>query len=100
MEYVKIVVGTHTGYCGMDSWEFYKVNADSTDDERADFAYERGLDHAESYGIYPYPDEGVDDEDSEEQYSHNIEGWWEPYDPQKHDRYRVGGDTSWEEIDL
>lgn len=45
--------------------------------------WEMACDNAESYGIYPYPDEGVD-EDDVENYSEDIYGHAVPFDPEKH----------------
>lgn len=93
----KIVLFLHTGYCGMDAWEFWEVPEDASDDELHELAWERAKYNAESYGIYPSSEwnEDSDDDEFDEQYSDSIEGSWEPYDSEKHDGYRVGGDTSW-----
>ena len=103
MEYVKIVVHCHTGYCGMDSWDFYEVPASSTDQERDDLAWECALENAASYGIYPTSDrpddegpEDFDEEPDSDSYSDNIEGSWYLYDADEHDGYRVGCDNSWQ----
>ena len=93
----KIVLFLHTGYCGMDAWEFWKVPETATEDELAALCWERAKDNAEMYGIYPrheYEDEEGFDED-DESYSDAIEGSFEDYDPEKHDGHRIGGDTSW-----
>lgn len=103
MEYVKIVIHCHTGYCGMDSWQFYEVNADSTQDKRDQFAWECALENAAMYGIYPESDQpdDYDEEDSDgDSYSHNIEGSWYPYNEHKHDGHRICGDNSWQRINL
>lgn len=55
--------------------------------------------HAEMYGIYPEncrPDDLDEEDDDGDSYSDNIEGYFEDYDPEKHDGLRVGGDESWE----
>lgn len=90
----KVVLFLHTGFCGMDAYEFWEVPEDLPDEHLSEFAWERAVDHAESYGIYPLPDYEIDDEDAD-CYSENIEGSWELYDPHNHDCYRIGGDTSW-----
>lgn len=93
----KIVLFLHTGYCGMNGYEFWEVSKTATDDELAELCWERAKEHAEMYGIYPrdeYLDEPDFDEDSES-YSDNIEGSFEDYDPEEHDGYRVGRDRSW-----
>ena len=54
-------------------------------------AYQGALNNAETYGIYPLDAyEGTDDpeednDSSYDEYSDNIEGSWEEYDPAKHD---------------
>jgi hypothetical protein len=92
----KIVLFLHTGYCGMDSHEFWEVSETATDDELNDLCWERAVDHAGSYGVYPR-DEYADEPEFEDgdQYSDNIEGSFQDYDPEEHDGHRVGGDTSW-----
>ena len=95
----KIVLFLHTGYCGMDAWEFWEVPNTATEDELSALAWERAKDNAEMYGLYPreeYSDEPDYDENSES-YSDGIEGSFQDYDPRKHDDHRVGGDTSWQE---
>lgn len=96
----KIIIGMHAGMAGTDGWEFWEVPDNISEAELDEFAWECGLYHAESYGIYYRPVYVEDSELSEDElysdcYSDNIEGWWEPYSPEKHDGYRVGGDTSW-----
>ena len=92
----KIVLFLHTGYCGMDSWEFWEVPETLTDDELDELCWERALHNAEMYGIYPYPrDEDFDYDEDDESYSDGIEGYFEDYDPHKHDGHRIGGDQSW-----
>jgi hypothetical protein len=93
----KIVIGMDAGMAGTDSLSFWIVPESMTDGELSDMAWQCAKDHAEMYGVYPR-DEYVDTEDYDddsESYSDNIEGWWEPYDSEKHDMHRVGGDTSW-----
>jgi len=94
----KIVISLHTGYCGMDSHEFWEVSPSATDEELYELCWQRAKDHAETYGIYPYSeycDEPDFDED-DDSYSDNIEGSFEDYDPELHDGHRVGSDTSWQ----
>ena len=94
----KIVIYLHTGYCGMDSYEFWEVPPTATDDELYELCWQRAKDHAEMYGIYPR-EEYVDTEDfdeDDESYSDGIEGSFEDYNPEKHDGHRVGSDTSWQ----
>lgn len=87
------------GVAGTDAWEFYEVPVTVSEQELADFAWERAKDHAEMYGIYPREDY-VDTEDYDEDddsYSDNIEGWVEDYDPEKHDGHTMTGTPHWEQ---
>lgn len=94
----KIVLYLHTGYCGMDSHEFWEVSSTATDDELNDLAWERAKHNAEMYGIYPHEEyaEEPDFEEDSESYSDNIEGSFQDYNPDKHDGYRIGSDRSWQ----
>lgn len=96
----KIVLTLHTGFCGMDSHEFWKVSETATDAELNELCWERAKENADSYGIYPYSEYCDDPEfdEDDESYSDNIEGSFEDYDPDKHDGHRVGKDTSWQEF--
>lgn len=95
----KIAIGMDAGMAGTDEWEFYLVPDSVTDDQLSEFAWERGKNHAEMYGIYPreeYADTEDFDED-DESYSDGIEGWWEEYDPEKHDGHTMGGTPEWQD---
>lgn len=92
----KIVVGMDAGFAGTDAWEFYLVPDSVTDDELSDFAWQRGLNHAEMYGVYPRDEYEEEAEQGGDEYSDNIEGWWEPYDPEKHDGHSHTGTPHWE----
>jgi hypothetical protein len=83
----------------MDSHEFWEVSETATDDELNELCWERAKENAEAYGIYPYSEyaEEPDFDEDDEQYSDNIEGSFQDYNPDKHDGYRVGGDTSWQQ---
>jgi len=93
----RIAIGMDAGCAGTDSWEFYEVPDGVTDEELTEFAWQRGLDHAESYGIYytPHYEDTEDFDENDECYSENIEGWWEEYDPKKHDGHSIGGKIHW-----
>lgn len=98
----KIVIGMHAGLAGTDAKEFYLVPDGVTDKELNNFAWERGKDHAEMYGIYPKEEYADSGEVSEEEldsdtYSENIEGWFEEYNPKKHDGYSHNGEPDWQE---
>ena len=101
----KIVIGMSAGMCGTDAWEFYEVSKDLTDDQLGDFAWERGVNHAEMYGIYPRGEYADSEELSEEDldsdsYSDDIEGYWEDYDPKKHDSHTMTGTPKWDTVYL
>ena len=96
---VKIVVRMHTGYCGMDATEFYELHKPYIEEALIDFCWERACNNAESYGIYPSFDRPDDEDD--DQYSENIEGWYELYDPDEHDGLRIiGTSPHFEELSL
>lgn len=91
----RVVFRAHAGMCGTDTAEFMVFSDDTTDDELSDQAWEFGLDHAASYGVYPMGEmpEDYDEDEADwrsDEYSDNIEGWWEPYNPEEHDGLRVG----------
>jgi hypothetical protein len=93
----KIVVGMNAGFAGTDAYEFYIVPADITEEELQDFAWQRGVEHAEMYGIYPeseYDEEEV--QADPESYSDNIDGWYEDYVPEKHDGHSMRGTPDWQ----
>jgi hypothetical protein len=92
----KIVIGMHAGMAGTDSWEFWIVPEDVSDDTLSDFVWETAKNHAESYGVYPeceYTDEEIAKDP--ESYSDNIEGWYEVYDAAKHDMHSISGTPHW-----
>ena len=85
----KIVFRANAGTCGTDTAQGFIYPDNVTDDELAVEAWQFGIDHAESYGVYPMDamPEDYDEENSygDDEYSDNIEGWWEEYDPEEHD---------------
>jgi hypothetical protein len=82
MEYKKYVLFLSTGFCGMDTAEAYLVPESTTQKELDAFAWQRAIEHAETYGIYPYPDDYEDYEDDE--YSDDIQGYFVEYNEDKH----------------
>lgn len=95
----KIAIGMDAGMAGTDAWEFYEVPESMTDDELSDFAWQCGKAHAEMYGIYPREEyDDIDEDEDGDQYSDNIEGWWEDYDPVKHDGHTIGGIIQWNKL--
>lgn len=85
----KIIFHLSTGYAGMDSTEVDFYPDDVTDEKLNDHTWQLALNNAESYGIYPmeYLEDSLmgGDEIGNEEYSDNIEGWWEDYDPERHE---------------
>ena len=80
-----------TGYCGSEGITGVEVEDDTTDEELWEMAWEMAVDHAASYGQEfcsegDYGDDCEDDScDMEHGGSTSIEGYWEDYDPDKHD---------------
>lgn len=94
-----IVFSLGTGYAGMDSHDFEVFPDDVTEDELSEEAWQRAIQHAESYGIYPRSDyaddEDISDEELDgEEYSDNIGGSWEDFDPKKHEGLVSGGGSA------
>lgn len=91
----KITFKYHTGYCGMDGINVVEYPDDVTDEQLDMAAWTGALQNAETFGIYPdsdrefYEAHGI--EIDEDNYSYNIEGYWEDYDPKKHDMLKPGG---------
>lgn len=84
----KIVFFYYAGFAGTDTAELVEFPDDVTDDELDTYAWEGALQWAESFGMYPESYRHLDDEeeeDDEDNYSDNIEGYWEVYDPNTHD---------------
>jgi hypothetical protein len=88
----KIYFTYDTGYAGMDMHEVREYPDDVTDCELNNDAHMGALDNAESYGIYPPSDKDYDEngylvesEDEPCYVGDSIKGWWEDYDPAKHD---------------
>jgi hypothetical protein len=92
----KIVICMNAGMAGTDDHEFWEFPDSVTEEELGEFAWQRGKNHAEMYGIYPeceYDDDEIDaDPDS---YSDNIEGYCEDYVPEKHDGHTMTGVPNW-----
>jgi hypothetical protein len=94
---------------GMDSAEARMVEENDYQDWKVgvfpnhldDEAWDQAVQHAESYGIYPEstrPDDSDPEDDDQYgngEYSVNIEGWWEEYNPEKHDGLSITGIWTW-----
>jgi len=87
----KLIAHLYTGYCGSDGHAAFSVEDDASEDEIDQIVYEMALEHACSFGYYPYPDDDEDFDEENDGYSYSIEGAWEDYIPEEHDRYRGGG---------
>lgn len=90
----KIVIKCHTGYCGMDSYEFIEVPVSMTQEELDRLAWGYALDNAERFGIYPPEDSEDEDEGTFNASGYsgdNIEGVPMDYDSKLHDRYSRTG---------
>jgi hypothetical protein len=95
----KIHIDLSTGYAGMDERSNYILSRDYTEDELNDLAWEMALDNAEMYGIYNANDlDDEPEEDEEDNYSYNIEGYWEIYDPEKHEGYFYSNKEEFQEL--
>lgn len=91
----KLIAHLETGFAGSKAHVAVTFDDDTSENEINEIVYGMALDHAESYGYYPYPDDDEDfDEDLDEEYegyTQGIEGYYEEYDPKKHDMLRAGG---------
>jgi hypothetical protein len=60
---------------------------DHTEEDLSEAVWDMALANAESYGYYPMSEahDVFEDEEHEDSYTDNIEGWAELYDPEKHD---------------
>lgn len=82
----KIVI--HTYACvGAKDCTAYILERDYTERELDDISWQEGIQFAETYGIYP-PYEDMDDGD---EYSEDIDGYWELYDSKNHDDLLIFG---------
>jgi len=95
------IVSLHTGFVGMDAHDLLSLRDNHTEEEINEAVWQMALDHAQSYGVElesSRPDDFDWDED-DDNYSDNIEGYAELYDPEKHDMLRAGGGSFQDEID-
>jgi hypothetical protein len=85
---------------GAEEYEFYNVPVDVSKGLLDQYAWESAVDFASGYGIYPEPDfsDVEDDEDDDTEYSDDISGHWEDYDPEKHDGHTISGSPQWQEM--
>lgn len=80
------------GAVGCEGVDCFEVNDDVSDDELDEMAYWQAVEHASRYGI-ELCDEDCEDENCEMEHPGNthIDGYWELYDPKKHDMKKPGG---------
>lgn len=84
----KIVFFYDAGMVGTNTAELVEFPDGITDAELDQYAWEGAVEWAEHYGVYPEcyrPDEEDDDSWLDDTYSDSIDGYWEVYDPIKHD---------------
>lgn len=97
METKRIVLLLSCGV-GTDTAEGWIVPSSLTEDTLSDFAWERAVEYAESFGIYAAGNE--DDYETLEEYEEDlwgqeaINGHWEIYNPKKHDGKLLYGNNS------
>jgi len=95
----KMVLHLSTGIVGTEASFFYELNKDYTEEVLDEYAYERAIEHALSYDIYPPEYLEEDPNFPEDKISDTICGWWEEYDPDQH-TYYVDETPEFQEIDL
>ena len=83
----KIVVHLSTGYCATNAHGFYEINADATEEAISEFCWELAVDNAAAYGLSP-DEEIIQDDDID--FSYNISGYYEDYNPEEHDGFITG----------
>lgn len=106
MENTKRMVMRVSAGVGMDSAEFLLVPVDISEDELNEYAWQSAVQLAESYGLEPdsnrafynEDEEREEDDEFDNRFTNDIEGWFEAYDPDAHDGLRVGSDDSWREM--
>ena len=72
-----IVIRCSTGYCGMDSEEYFRLSQDYSEEELEDIASQLALDNAGMYGIYPESEYSEDEEEDSYYDGSDIYGYWE-----------------------
>jgi hypothetical protein len=80
----KIVIATSAGMAGTDNMAAYILQEDWSENQLSDYAWQEGLQWAESFGIYPPSEDDEYDDTDPENISENIEGCWELYDEKEH----------------
>lgn len=91
--YRKLVLCLDAGFAGTDSYEAWLVPPEVTDTGIEDFAWDAAVQHAEMYGVYPESAREDSDDEDEDSYSDNIEGYFEEYNPEEHDGKLICGNA-------
>lgn len=79
---------------GMDSAEFLNVPVGMTEEELSNYAWESAVNFGQMYGLEPeshrdYYEDGELEEEDSDNFTNDIEGWFEVYDSEKHDGLTV-----------
>lgn len=95
----KILLTMHTGYAGMSSHEAWLIPEGVFDNELDDWAWERAVDYADSYGIYPPSDSSENEDDEPEYPGDNIDGSWRLFEGKDAGKVMYGSkhEISWNE---
>jgi hypothetical protein len=90
---------------GMHQYEAFLVGDDVTEAQLNTYSWERGIEFASMYGIYPMSDMPEDFDEDEEgcmsnQYSDDIEGYFVPFNEEEHDGWLTLGNEpiNWQEF--
>ena len=75
----KMLLSLSTGYVGTGSKQAWLIPDEVTQDELDETAHEFALEHAERYGIYPYPDDDLEDSLGSGSFSDNISGYFREF---------------------
>lgn len=99
VDYKQMVLFVDCGV-GTRSAEAYLVHIRMPEKELEDYAWERALEHGQSYGVYPdyeQPEDFDPEEEggwlSEEYNTDAIGGWFVEYDAEKHDGQLLFGSS-------
>ncbi len=98
----KLAVFLEVGYTGTGTVEFIEIDDTMTEEQLDALVWDMAADHAAMYGYYPeedMPDDFDEENEDADQYSSNIEGYYEEYDSVQHDGYtRTGESPSFQKL--
>lgn len=90
---------------GMHQYEAFLVDDSVTEDALNQYSWERGVEFAAGYGIYPMSDMPADYDEDEtgcgsDEYSDDIEGYFVDFDEKEHDGWLTMGNEpiNWQEF--